>query len=103
MGEFTVKNALRILSQNIVISLLLDKIGGQFRLIDKEWVRLKNRYRSEKNRENDGFLTLGKMFIVVFILTKIINIVSLQFPIFQNKVNFNIYNIKIINIIICIF
>jgi len=103
VGEFTVKNALRILSQNIVISLLLDKIGGQFRLIDKEWVRLKNRYRSEKNRENDGFLTLGKMFIVVFILTKIINIVSLQFPIFQNKVNFNIYNIKIINIIICIF
>jgi hypothetical protein len=103
VGEFTVKNALRILSQNIVISLLLDKIGGQFRLIDKERVRLKNRYRSEKNRENDGFLTLGKMFIVVFILTKIINIVSLQFPIFQNKVNFNIYNIKIINIIICIF
>ena len=103
MGEFTVKNALRILSQNIVISLLLDKIGGQFRLIDKERVRLKNRDRSEKNRENDGFLTLGKMFIVVFILTKIINIVSLQFPIFQNKVNFNIYNIKIINIIICIF
>jgi len=103
VGEFTVKNALRILSQNIVISLLLDKIGGQFRLIDKERVRLKNRDRSEKNRENDGFLTLGKMFIVVFILTKIINIVSLQFPIFQNKVNFNIYNIKIINIIICIF
>jgi hypothetical protein len=66
-------------------------------------VRLKNRDWSEKNRENDGFLTLGKMFIVVFILTKIINIVSLQFPIFQNKVNFNIYNIKIINIIICIF
>ena len=103
MGEFTVKNALRIPSQNIVISLLLDKIGGQFRLIDKERVRLKNRDRSEKNRENDGFLTLEKMFIVVFILTKIINIVSLQFPIFQNKVNFNIYNIKIINIIICIF
>jgi hypothetical protein len=43
VGEFTVKNALRILSQNIVISLLLDKIGGQFRLIDKERVRLKNR------------------------------------------------------------
>lgn len=103
MGEFTVKNALRIPSQNIVISLLLDKIGGQFRLIDKERVRLKNRDRSEKNRENNSFLTLGKMFIVVFILTKIINIVSLQFPIFQNKVNFNIYNIKIINIIICIF
>jgi hypothetical protein len=103
VGEFTVKNALRILSQNIVISLLLDKIGGQFRLIDKERVRLKNRDRSEKNRENNSFLTLGKMFIVVFILTKIINIVSLQFPIFQNKVNFNIYNIKIINIIICIF
>lgn len=103
MGEFTVKNALRIPSQNIVISLLLDKIGGQFRLIDKERVRLKNRDRSEKNRENDGFLTLEKMFIVVFILTKIINIISLQFPIFQNKVNFNIYNIKIINIIICIF
>jgi len=98
-----VKNALRIPSQNIVISLLLDKIGGQFRLIDKERVRLKNRDRSEKNRENNSFLTLGKMFIVVFILTKIINIVSLQFPIFQNKVNFNIYNIKIINIIICIF
>ena len=97
------KNALRIPSQNIVISLLLDKIGGQFRLIDKERVRLKNRDRSEKNRENNSFLTLGKMFIVVFILTKIINIVSLQFPIFQNKVNFNIYNIKIINIIICIF
>jgi hypothetical protein len=103
VGEFTVKNALRIPSQNIVISLLLDKIGGQFRLIDKERVRLKNRDRSEKNRENNSFLTLGKMFIVVFILTKIINIVSLQFPIFQNKVNFNIYNIKIINIIICIF
>jgi len=103
VGEFTVKNALRIPSQNIVISLLLDKIGGQFRLIDKERVRLKNRDRSEKNRENDGFLTLEKMFIVVFILTKIINIISLQFPIFQNKVNFNIYNIKIINIIICIF
>jgi hypothetical protein len=103
VGEFTVKNALRIPSQNIVISLLLDKIGGQFRLIDKERVRLKNRDRSENNRENNGFLTLGKMFIVVFILTKIINIVSLQFPIFQNKVNFNIYNIKIINIIICIF
>jgi hypothetical protein len=103
VGEFTVKNALRIPSQNIVISLLLDKIGGQFRLIDKERVRLKNRDRSEKNRENDGFLTLGKMFIVVFILTKIINIISFQFPIFQNKVNFNIYNIKIINIIICIF